>query len=117
MNGAAISLAGNQRLEVTCLDAHATDVRQRLFTLKPDLVIFELDAPPIPCILSLLWKQPGIPLIGLDLACSRAIVLDSHQHLVRTLNELCHVVHVKAAQEACLSKGGGSTEDDGTARG
>jgi len=114
MNGAAISLAGNQSLEITRLDAHAIDVRQRLFTLKPDLVIFELNAPHMPCILALLWEQPGIPLIGLDLACSRAIVLNSHQHLIHTLDELCRLVQAKAGQKASLSKGGGLTEYDGT---
>ena len=100
MDGIAVSLAGNQLLEITCLDADAIDVRQRLFTLKPDLVIFELDPACIPSILSLLWKQPGILLIGLDLACSRAIVLNSHQHLIRTLNELCRVVQAEAGQKA-----------------
>jgi len=101
MDGIAVSLAGNQLLEITCLDADAIDVRQRLHTLKPDLVIFELDTPRLPCILSLLCEQPGILLIGLDLACSRAIVLNSHQHLTPTLNELCRVVHGEAGQKAC----------------
>jgi hypothetical protein len=94
-------LAGNQLLEITCLDGHASDVRQRLQTLKPDLVLFDLDTPCLPGILSLLWEQPGILLVGLDLACSRAIVLNSHQHLTPTLNELCRVVQTEAGQEAC----------------
>jgi hypothetical protein len=114
MDGIAVSLAGNQLLEITCLDAHAIDVRQCLHTLKPDLVVFELDTSRLPCILSLLWEQPGIPLIGLDLACSRAIVLNSHQHLTPTLNELCRVVQAEAGQKACLPKGGGVTECNGT---
>jgi len=117
MDGIAISLAGNQLLEMTRLDAHAIDVRECLHTLKPDLVIFELDTPRLPCILSLLWEQPSILLIGLDLACSRAIVLNSHQHLAPTLNELCRVVQAEAGQKACLSKGGGLTECNGTTRG
>ena len=110
MDGIAVSLAGNPMLEITCLDAHAIDVGQRLDTLKPDLVIFGLDTPRLSCILSLLWEQPGILLIGLDPACSRAIVLNSHQHLTPTLNELCRVVQAEAGRRACLSKGGGATE-------
>jgi hypothetical protein len=109
MDGIALSLAGNQLLKITCLDAHATNVRERLHSLKPELVIFELDTLRIPCILSLLWEQPGILLIGLDLARSRAIVLNSHQHLTPTLNELCRVVQAEAGQKAFLSKGGGLT--------
>jgi len=108
MNGVAISLAGNQWLEMTRLDAHATDVRQRLFTLKPDLVIFELDAPPIPCILSLLWEQPGIPLIGLDLACSRAIVLNSQQLDPPTLDDLCRMIQTKVSEGVHLKGGSGN---------
>ena len=102
-DGIAASLAGHQLLEMTSLDAHTIDVRQRLHTLKPDLIIFELDTPHLPYILSLLWEQPGILLIGIDLAYSRAIVLNSHQHLTPTLNELCRVVHAEAGQKACLS--------------
>jgi hypothetical protein len=101
MDGIAISLAGNQLLDMTRLDAHAIDVRQRLHSLKPDLVIFELDVSRLPCIPSLLLEQPGILLIGLDLACSRAIVLNSHQHPTSTLNELCRVVQAEAGQKAC----------------
>jgi len=107
MDGIAVSLAGDQLLEMTCLDAHAIDVSQRLHTLKPDLVIFELEPSRLPGILSLLWEQPGILLIGLDLACSRAIVLNSHQHLTPTLDELCRVVQAEAGQIAYLPKGGG----------
>lgn len=107
MDGIAASFAGHRQLEITCLDAHAFDVRQRLQTLKPDLVIFELDTSSVPSILSLLWEQPGILLLGLDLACSRAIVLNSHQHLTPTLDEFCRVVQAEASQTARLSKGGG----------
>jgi hypothetical protein len=101
MEGTAISLARNQMLEMAQLDAHAIDVGQRLHTLKPDLVIFELDTPRLACILALLWEQPDILLMGLDLAGSRAFVLNSHQHLTPTLNELCRVVQAEAGQKAC----------------
>ena len=100
MDHVGVCLAGNQSLEITYLDAHAFDVRQRLHTLTPDLVLFELDTLRLPGILSLLWEQPGILLIGLDLACSRAIVLNSHQHLTPTLDELCRVVQAEASQTA-----------------
>jgi hypothetical protein len=116
MGGIAISLAGDQLLEMTRLDDHAIDVGQRLHTLKPDLVIFELDTPRLACILALLWEQPDILLMGLDPACSRAFVLNSHQHRTPTLNELCRVVQAEAGQKA-LSKGGGLTECNGTTRG
>jgi hypothetical protein len=99
--GAAISLAGNQLLAMTRLDDHAIDVRQRLHALKPDAVIFDLDTPRLPCILPFLWEQPGIPLIGLDLACSRAIVLNCHEHINLTMDELCRVVQAEAGRKAC----------------
>jgi hypothetical protein len=101
MEGTAINLARSQLLEMTRLDDLAIDVKQRLHTLKPDLVIFELDTPRLLCILSLLWEQPGIPLIGLDLACSRAIVLNCHEHINLTLDELCRVVQAEAGRKAC----------------
>ena len=107
MDSIAASLAGNRFLGITCLDARSIDIEQRLHALKPDLVISELDTLCLPSILSLLWEQPGILLIGLDLASSRAIVLNSHQHLTSTLREFCRVIQAEAYQKACLSKGGG----------
>lgn len=112
MDGVAVSLAGKGMLGTIRMDSDVVDIRECLETLQPDLIIFELDAPQSPSVLSLLREQPGILLIGLDLACSRAIVLNSRQQMTRTMSELCLMVQAEADQKAHLLKGGASTPHD-----
>ena len=113
----AASLDSWRTLAVIRLECDAGDIEERLRSLGPDVIIFELDSPPSPSILSLLIERSQILLIGLDLDSSRVIVLDSHPQVARTMNELYLVVQAQAGQKACLSKGGGLTECNGTTRG
>jgi len=117
MEGVAAGLASWQTPAVIRLECDVGDIEERLRSLAPDVIIFELDSPPSPIVLSLLIKWSQILLIGLDLDSSRVIVLDSHPQVARTMNELYLVVQAKAGQKACLSKGGGLTECYGTTRG
>lgn len=112
MDGVAASLAGKEMLGTVRMNSHVKDIREHLETLQPDLVIFELDEPESPFLFSLLREQPGILLIGLDLACSRAIVLNSRQQMTRTMSELCLMVQAEAVQKARLPKGGEPVTDD-----
>ena len=97
----AASLASWRTLAVIRLECDAVDIEECLRSLGPDVIIFELDSPPSPIVLSLLTKWSQILLIGLDLDSSRVIVLDSHPQVARTMNELYLVVQAKARQEAC----------------
>ena len=101
MEAVAASLASWWTLAVIRLEGDAVDVKERLRSLAPDVIIFELDSPSSPIILSLLIERPQILLIGLDLDSSRVIVLDSHPQAARTMNELYLVVQAKAGQKAC----------------
>jgi hypothetical protein len=112
MDGVAVSLAGKGMLGTIRMDSDVVDIRECLETLQPDLVIFELDTPQSSHVLSLLREQPGILLIGLDLACSRAIVLNSRQQMTRTMSELCLMVQAEADQKAHVPKGGALTTHD-----
>ena len=117
IEGVAASLASWRTLAVIRLECNAVDIEECLRSHRPDVIIFELDSPPSPIVLSLLIKWSQILLIGLDLDSSRVIVLDSHPQVARTMNELYLVVQAEAGQKACLSKGGGLTECNGTTRG
>jgi hypothetical protein len=105
MDGLAVSLAGRPTLGMIRIDTDIVDDRKCLEFLKPDLILFELDHPWAPDILSLLSEQPGIWLIGLHLSSSRAIVLNSHQHMTQTMNDLYQVVQAKVFEKACASNG------------
>jgi hypothetical protein len=118
MDGVAVSLAAPQLWKVIRLDIDALDIGECIGecmeSLDPDLIVFELDSPWSSSILSLIKDQPDVLLIGLDLSRSRAIVLDSHQHLTQTMDDLCQVVQSEANEKARSSKGGAITGRNGT---
>jgi hypothetical protein len=106
LDGIAVNLAGREMPGTIRMNSDVTDFREYLKTLQPDMIIFELGAPQSTAILSLLSEQPGIQLLGLDLAFSRVIALNSRQHLAPTMNEFCQMVQDRAGQQGDSSKGG-----------
>ena len=92
MDGVALSLSSGQKLGVVRMDAGADGIREQLKLLEPDLIVFELDAPCSPKIMSLIKNRPSTLLLGLDLDCCRAIVLNSSQHPTHSMDELLRVV-------------------------
>ena len=106
IEGVAVSLGGCQELGVTRIDTLVIDIEACVKSLKPDLVVFELDSLYSTHILSLLKEQPGIQLVGLDLTASRVLVLNSRQHTTRSMDEFSHVIHTVAGRGALSQKGG-----------
>lgn len=89
---------GNQR-DLGVLRIHTTvaDVRERMCSLHPDLVIFDLDVPQPSLILSFLKDHPGVPLLGLGVTRSTVVALSSQQFDVLTANDLTEVIHRQIA--------------------
>ena len=110
IDGVAESLTSWQPLDVVRIDT--ADFEQRIKTLKPDLVVYELENPQSNSILSLLSEQPGTLLLGLDTSSSRVIVMNSHQHITRTMHDLYQVFQSAAGMVAGLPQEGGRIEDD-----
>ena len=92
LDGVAVSLLDQQTLRMVRMDAGSGVYGEQLRSMKPELILFELDSPDAPSIIALLRDQPGTLLIGLDLNCSRAIVLNSRQHLTPSMSDLQQVV-------------------------
>jgi chemotaxis response regulator CheB len=86
------SLGDNQEWGVVRIHTNVTDVGERLKSLCPDLVIFDWDAPHSEFVVSLLRDQPGIPLLGLDVTCSKVVVLSSRQYIALTAHDLIQVI-------------------------
>ena len=112
IDGVAVGLADRHVPGMIRINRFADDITERLKSLKPDMIVFELDTPCASSIFSLLREQPGILLLGLDLNCSQVLVLNSHQHVTRTVSELYCVVQLEACEQVHISKGGESTEQD-----
>lgn len=96
MDGVAVSLTGEQMPNLVRVEAEFEDLRQRLNSIKPDLIVFELDNPEAQSIISLLKARPELLLIGLDPDCCQAIVLNSSQHQTQSMNDLQNVVQTVA---------------------
>ena len=100
LDSVAVSLGAGRQLGVIRLGTSVTDIEERLKSLKPELIIFELDTPRSPAILSSLREQSETVLLGLDPTCSQVIVLNSNQHVTRTMKELCHLVQTEVGYSA-----------------
>ena len=100
MDGVAVGLGGRRILGVVRMNTSVADIGERLRSLNPDVIVFELDTPRSPAILALLREQPGTLLLGLDQTCSQVIVLNSQQHTTRTMKELCQLVQTEVGHKA-----------------
>lgn len=104
MDGIALGLGDEQLSGMVRLDVVTGDMREKMQTLKPDLIVFELEDPAAQVIIPFLKNQPDILLIGLDLDRNRAIVLNSCQHLAESINDLQQLVQKVVNREASLTQ-------------
>lgn len=96
IEGVAMSLEDDgQRLRIVRVDTALPDFQERVKSLNPKLVIFELDNPRSPAMVPLLREQPGALFLGLDPDCSQVVVLNSSQHLARSMTELGQLLQIQ----------------------
>ena len=93
------SLSENESLGVMRIHTTVPDVGERLKKLQPHLVIFDWDAPHCQFALPFLREQAGIPLLGLDVTSSKAIMLCSQEHTVLTAEELGNLIQAKTSTD------------------
>lgn len=97
MDTVEASLGDQRQLGVLRVHTTVADVGARLGSLRPDLVIFDLDVPHPSLILSLLKDHPGVPLLGLGVTRSTVVALSSQQYDVLTANDLAEVIQQQIA--------------------
>jgi hypothetical protein len=103
MEGVAVSLANCPQISLIRIDSNIYDIWQQINALNPNVIVFDLEIPHPPLILSLLKEKPGILLLGLDLECNRVIVLNSRQHFTQTMHDLCQIVEAETGAAVRLS--------------
>lgn len=91
------SLEDNPNVGMMRIHATVPDIEERLKTLCPDLIILDLNAPDSGQIIPVLWDQPGVPLLCLDITCSKAIVLSSQPYTARTAGDLAHLIEMQTS--------------------
>jgi DNA-binding NarL/FixJ family response regulator len=92
--GLETCLRDREELAVDRIDATLADAMERLADMRPDVVIFDLDAPHAQFVTSFLREHPGLPLIGLGLADSNVVVFSSQQYTALTANDLTQVIQI-----------------------
>jgi hypothetical protein len=97
MDTVEASLENNGSVGMMRIHATVPNIGEWLKTLCPDLIILDLNAPDSSRIIPFLWDQPGIPLLCLDVTCSRAIVLSSQPYAARTAVELANLIEMQTA--------------------
>jgi len=105
MDTVEASLGNRQELGVMRIHTTVTDVEERLKSICPDLIIFDLDAPHSQFVLPFLRDQPGVPLLGLDVTCSRAIALSSQHYITLTANDLVQVIQIQTSHAREAERG------------
>jgi len=108
IDSVSVSLGEKEVPGVIHLNVPSSEVHKQLGDLKPDLVVFELDSSYTSPVYTFLKEHPGILLVGLDLTCSRAIVLNSQQFDTATLDDLCQMVQTKVSESVYLKGGSGN---------
>jgi hypothetical protein len=86
------SLQGRADLQVSSVDATRPQAEERLRTLQPDVVIFDLAAARPEFAIDLWQAQPHLLLIGVDLLTHRALMLSGQPSRLLTLDDLLEVM-------------------------
>ena len=92
MDTVEANLEDTQELGVMRIHATVPNVGERLKALSPDVVIFDFDAPHLQFIIPFLREQPGVPLLGLDVACSKVVAMSSQHYTTVTANDLTQLI-------------------------
>jgi hypothetical protein len=97
MDGVEASLSVMPELGVMRIHTTVQDVRECLMSLRPDLVIFDWETPQANHIVSVLRDQPGVTLLGLDVASRKVIAVSSHEFTPLTADDLARVIQRQTA--------------------
>lgn len=99
MDTVEASLGENPELGIMRIHSNMPDIGERLRSIQPHLIIFDWDAPHCQFVLPFLREQSGTLLLGLDVTCSKAIMLCSQEHTILTADELTELIQAQTANE------------------
>ena len=112
IDGVAVGLERQQNMRVCRIDDPGEDIEERLRSIMPELVIFELEVSGSSSLMNLLKDRTGISLLGLDQHCSQVMVLNSYPKTTCTMSELIETIQSIVRESASPSKGGNLTRID-----
>ncbi|MGC9336458.1 MAG: hypothetical protein ACP5JJ_20155, partial [Anaerolineae bacterium] len=81
-------LAHEPDMGVMRIHPSVADIGQRLASINPDLVVLDWNVPNCGDALAFLQERPGVPVLCLDMTCSKVIVLTSRRYPAANAEEL-----------------------------
>jgi DNA-binding NarL/FixJ family response regulator len=106
------SLADNGDLGVSRIHSTVNHTAERVLSLTPDLVIFDLNAPQLQYLVPLLMDFPDVRLIGLDVNSSKVVALSGQPYTTLTASDLTNVIceHTPRGNEPAAHLGTGPSQ-------
>jgi chemotaxis response regulator CheB len=98
MDTVEASLGEDPELTVVRIHNNVGDVIGLLASLRPDVIIFDLDTAQTEFLLPQLREHPGVPLLGLDINSSTVVALSSKRYTTPTAHDLAQVIQTQASE-------------------
>jgi hypothetical protein len=92
MDGLALSLRKELRAEIVQIDHAKFESREILSSLRPSLIICELDCVGSVAFRFLLEARPGTQIFALNRGSCQVIQLQIFQHAIQSMKEFCQQV-------------------------
>ncbi len=86
------SLQASHELGLVRVHASVGDVVERLKILGPDLIIFDSLDSTLPFVVPFLRDRPDVPLLCLDVNCSRVTIVSGEHYLARSASDLANLI-------------------------
>jgi hypothetical protein len=93
-------LADVPQVGIVRIHPSVTDLACRLLSFEPDMVIIDLNAPSLHFVVPFMKEQPGVPVLGLDLPRSQAILLTGQLYTAPTSDHLLAIVERYVSDQA-----------------
>jgi hypothetical protein len=78
--------------QILQIDPLLPDALQRLDTVRPDVVLFDLAGTQPDFTVAVLRKHPGLLLIGVDLKTDKMLVMSGEESRLMTTDDLVHTI-------------------------
>ena len=89
------SLQDNQELGLVRIHASVDDVLPRIKALCPDLVILDMQDPHTQFILPFFREEPSVPLLCLDVSCSKVVALTCKHFTAVSASDLAQIIRLQ----------------------
>jgi hypothetical protein len=106
MDALAVGLQEELAFTVVRMQNSASDLQERLNATDPNLIVYALDGPSAPAVLTLVGVRPETILLSIDHSSSEVTVTTSKRYPVGSIQEFCRLARTQLASHLGIRKGG-----------